>query len=538
MPAVVFSAFGGELPAQDPRKLPDEAATVARNCEQIGGRFASYQGLANVAGTLRSGHIRSIFEYAAGKVCSWNSIVRAIRSPLAQDAYDRLYYVGDSYPRVTRNDTIGTGAIPAASHKLGVPRPNAPAVSINRNGVTNTDTTDDRTIYYRVTYVTALGEEGPASLPSNQLTAWGEAAETATITVPNLASNPYNVTKGRVYRTATSGGLSAWLYVGEATLGSTVVDTNVADDANLGPELATEDFYPPPDNLAGLVALPGGITLGFAGNELVPSEPYLPYAYPYRYRLSTNEQIVALGVTSAGVVVATTGNPYLLTGISPDSLSLTRLDMAAACVSARSMVDMGEFVIYASDEGLVAAGGNMTPKILTKEVWSLAQWKALKPATIHAYRWNDKYLAFYGDTLDSGVGVGGFVFDPNTGDLRMIDTYATAGFTRPDTGDVILVVGDALKLWASEAIRMVGRWRSRKVATPWTSFSAFRVIGEGMTNSTLRVFADDVLVLSVALTGDDFTGRLPAVQGKDWQVEIEGRAPVSMITLATSMSEL
>ena len=60
----------------------------------------------------------------------------------------------------------------------------------------------------------------------------------------------------------------------------------------------------------------------------------------------------------------------MITGIDPASMSQQELPIIEACVSARSMVSMGLFAIYASPNGLVMASGSsarlITEGIITK----------------------------------------------------------------------------------------------------------------------------------------------------------------------------
>lgn len=49
-------------------------------------------------------------------------------------------------------------------------------------------------------------------------------------------------------------------------------------DKELGPVLETENFLMPPDEMIGLCLMANGIAAGFAGNQVMFSEAFLPYA--------------------------------------------------------------------------------------------------------------------------------------------------------------------------------------------------------------------------------------------------------------------
>ncbi|ENO7252719.1 hypothetical protein ACBP17_005228, partial [Escherichia coli] len=93
---------------------------------------------------------------------------------------------------------------------------------------------------------------------------------------------------------------------------------------NLGPSLATWDYLPPPENMTGLCLMANGIAAGFAGNEVMFSEAYLPYAWPEVNRHTTAEDIVAICPLGTSLVVATKGEPYLFSGVSPSTISGSR----------------------------------------------------------------------------------------------------------------------------------------------------------------------------------------------------------------------
>ncbi len=140
------------------------------------------------------------------------------------------------------------------------------------------------------------------------------------------------------------------------------------------------------------------------------SEPFQPHAWPVSYRITIDEPIVSIAATSNGLVVGTEGTPYLIAGSDPASMAAIRIESAEACLSKRSMVDMGETIMFAGPDGLIAASGvqviNATEQLLTP-----AQWQAdFYPSTITGFNWQGRYVGFY----NTGSGYGGFIFVPKT----------------------------------------------------------------------------------------------------------------------------
>ena len=380
------------------------------------------------------------------------------------------------------------------------------------------------------------GEEGPPSPVSNEVTLLDPTQQTVSMIIPGLSNNTSNINRIRIYRSATTADSAGFLFVAELPLASTSYVDDVATDA-LGPELATDDYDPPPDDMQGLVSMPGGFLLGFTGNTICPSAAYLPYAYPVGNQLTTADNIVAIGVTSAGAVVTTQGFPYLLTGYTPDSLTLTKLEEDQACVSKRSLVDMGEFVIYASPDGLVAAGAGGI-ELITAGVMTQAQWQTYQPQTLHAYHHEGLYVGFYGDAAGNGNGVGGFVFDPKSKDFRRLSFYAMTGYRDLYSDKLYLVTADGLQMWESGSPLQL-RWQSKEFIYPVpVGYSCAKVTGADLTGAVLVVIADGIEILTMPLVGTASTFRLPAVKARTWQVRLEGGVHIYSLSLATSMGEL
>ncbi|RND29420.1 hypothetical protein EC575_25375, partial [Vibrio cholerae] len=105
-----------------------------------------------------------------------------------------------------------------------------------------------------------------------------------------------------------------------------------------GPPLETWDYDMPDANMQGLCTMANGICAGFAGNEVMFSEAYLPYAWSKSHRGVTDDDIVAIAPIETSLVVVTKGKPYLFSGVTPSMVTSMRLNVEQACVSAPSLV--------------------------------------------------------------------------------------------------------------------------------------------------------------------------------------------------------
>ena len=537
MTSIAITSFRGELPALTPRLLQPTNAQAARNVNlRKGSLRAEYAPLpvTGIGGVITPS---SIYRYPFGNDgqgfwFAWGDgkQVNAAKSPLAKDAWSRVYWTGDGFPKMAPIGvaTQGAGPYPSGFYRLGIPAPvSAPLVTEAGNSGTPPATQVNAT--YIVTYVSAYGEEGPPSPASNIITRWDGAEDQLVgkinVQLPAAPTGPYNIVTKRLYRSESGG---EFLYLADFPVAQTSwLDETNSDGLGIACPSLTWDM--PDPTMVGLVEMPNGIFAGFFDNTLCFCEPYYPHAWPVDYQISFPDKIVGLGVTTAGLVVATTGRPRLVTGTTPAAMSASDPDADRVCVSRASVVDMGEYVVYASTEGLVAVSGG-EPQLITEGILTPEQWQALNPASIHACRYEGRYLGFY----DGGC----FALAPGEG-IEFIDVHAANSYYDIAASSLYLIQGSTISKWRGGP-SMTYRWRSKIFEFPPGSanFSCGKVVADTYP-VRFRVFADQALVLDEPVNGAGMF-RLPAgyADAREWQVEASGTAEVFSIQIANTPSEL
>jgi hypothetical protein len=139
--------------------------------------------------------------------------------------------------------------------------------------------------------------------------------------------------------------------------------------------------------------MPNGIFVTWKDNNLYFSENYRPHAWPAEYTLTVDYPIVGVAVYGSSLVVCTTGNPSIVSGVNAAAMTLQKTDAPLPCLSRRSIVAGGEGVFYASEEGLVLVnpGGVQT---VTKDLISREQWRVeYVPSTQKAMYMGGEYIA-------------------------------------------------------------------------------------------------------------------------------------------------
>lgn len=267
--------------------------------------------------------------------------------------------------------------------------------------VTAIKESDKETRAYVYTYVNTYGEEGPPSEPTIVQTS---PIADVTITATLDAVGSYAPIKEiRAYRTPTGSTIADYFYVGsKSVLGQapgTFSETDSVKAEMLNEALASTYYYPPPSGLVGLMALPNGILCAWKGNELWFSEGYKPWAWNPNYVKPLPASIVGGIAHGAGAVVTTVKNPYLVSGVSPDSMSTAKLNVDQAGVSKWSIAVVDGAVVYASHDGLVTLTGGMASlaqgqKFFTREAWRQRYGSGLSGMRFSV--WDGRLVVFSG----------------------------------------------------------------------------------------------------------------------------------------------
>lgn len=539
MAMAAIKSFGGISPKTPARYLQDSQAQVALNCPVFNGAL---QPLLNVGASVYSlpkvGTPLTIYRFGQDLISDtqywfhWLTDVDAVRSQIPSDTSEWTFYTGDGIPKATHAGIAlsgGTQNYPTVSRPLGIPAATSAAtVTLVGSPTEAADLPETRVYTYTLVSKESGFEMESAPAPASDSV---DVRVGQSVTVGNFAVVPagYNVTHRRIYR-AVSG---VFLFVTEIAVSATSFsDTILAED--LGEELPSLTWLPPPDTLKGLTNLPNGILSGFTGRDVYFSEPFRPYAWPAQYQQSLDFPVVGLGRTDTTLVVLTTGTPYFIQGSSPDSMVVVKADIEQSCASKRSIVSTNSTVLYASPDGLVMLSPNGS-RIVTEQLFTRAQWQSLKPDSIHAYSHDLKYVAFY----DTGTTQGGFIFDLTTGQFILHDIYATAGYSDLVNDKLFLAFADrSVKVWQAGAAKSYV-WRSKIFSMPHLMGFACAQLEAEAYPMTLKVYADNSstpLLTQTVTSREPF--RLPVRPARDWEIQIEGSAEVFSVAIAQSMEEL
>lgn len=380
--------FSGRFPRIDPRQLVPSAAQLALNCRYDSGALAP----------IRNPRLVHTFDDPVLTVfrdgVTWlgfDKVVSIARGPVAQD---RLYYTGDGAPKMR---------VSGSTYALALPAP-VSAPTVTNASAPGPDTED---VLWAYTWVTSFGEESQPSPLFGPI----QLDQAITQDVTGFATTPASrgITHRRLYRSQTSASGATQLYfVTEIPVATTTFTYDPAT-MPLAEPIPSINFDPPPAGLRGLVSMPNGMMAAFDGKELFFCEPYQPHAWPEKYALAVDADIVALASFGSSLAVLTRNAPYVAQGITPDTVALERIEGGAPCVSARGVVDLGYSAAYPSPDGIILVGDGQRQNITTT-LFNRDQWGDVNPSSIIAARFDDRLMLVHNatnlDLYDAGAPAG------------------------------------------------------------------------------------------------------------------------------------
>ncbi len=480
---ISLESFRGMQPRVDESLLQYNMAETARNTNLLKGSLRPWRNSILEETLQQTSLIKTIYDYLSTYWFEFSAEVDIIQGPVANDTDFKRYYTGDGIPKKTNQTEATTGSPPYPINfypMAGVLAQVPPVAALGTGGVG-----DAREVAYQYTVVTSWGEEGAPSPVSNTVAALqGQEVNLTDITIEWKPSYSYEVgnwvvpttpngfvyfcvqtgTSGgseptwgttidadtadntvtwrayddeilfgagatkRIYRTLVGEAFAQFTFVGSVAMGTTTyLDTKTDTQIAGGATLPSAGWFGPPITMTGLVSV-GRFFAGFVGKEVFFCEPNYPHAWPLKYSFPLDFPIIAMASVGNTIVAGTEQNPYILQGTHPEVITPVRLPDSHPCISKRGMVPFPDGIMFPSNDGLYFVSGG-SGRVITKESYATEDWKKLHPQTWHADRHDGRYFAFF----DDGAGDKGGVIIDMSGEISMLDFYATAMYVDPKT---------------------------------------------------------------------------------------------------------
>jgi hypothetical protein len=641
MSAFIFNKFSGIRPRTPESLLPVNSSTISQNCDFAYGELRNTND-GYLVNTM-SNSPRSIYTDDGITYYTWEADVNAVRSPLAKDTFNRLYYTGDSGFKVTdRNGTRTNGGIPSTSYLVGVPKPSAsPSLSILTPQIDSSTTdylfrfhweyagtkyleqfisvtttglnswsftapardistpvqsvpvfrvtgtskadgsqtfdlytnnssfigtgglytldevntsglnfisvltvgvkeADKETRAYIYTYVNNYNEEGPPSSPQ-EITTSNAIGATVSATLDTI-SGFVPIKEIRIYRTPTGSTIADYFYAGSiSTVGQPPGVYTFSDNVSaalLNEPIASTNYYPPDQSLVGLMALPNGILCAWKGNELWFSEAYKPWAWPPSYIKPLPQAIVGGIPFGSGAIITTVTYPHMLSGVSPDSMTASKLNIDQAGVSKWSIAAANGTVIFASNDGLVTINGGTgslesSSLFFTREIWRSLYGSGL--ASMRFAVWDGRIIVYSGTNAFTPFMIR---FDEADGTLTDFPSFiANCSFTSPISDQLYYARSTGMYQFnGGTGLSCV--WQSREmVLQKPTNFGYAQSVATGTWS--IQFYADNTLRHTETITSGVKNFRLPSGFKSDrWKIKVTGTGRFRELRVANTASEL
>lgn len=543
-----ISQFGGMAPLVDPTALADKFSTYARNVRLDRGVLApgalklepssdypdaqlSNRGIKAVAKLLES-DTRFAFNHADSAT--------AFVSPISPaDTWGRVYFTSASGPSFTTTNQFSPGqlVVNPSGFRLGVPAPRAAArimeavvekrfeegeVDEEGNGSRVFIEPDKVTVAYAYSFVDSFGHESALSIASAPVEVAYDRDFSVWIGVDSPPPERVATTEGRrrIYRATFDGSSSQWQFLADISMG----ETGYIDELPIGQEgevAVSETWLPAPENLRGLCLVASSFAAGFFDHYLCYSELKLPHAWPAELQYPIKYSPVKIIPMLNGLLIATTGRPYWAEGSDPYSAIPRELPVNAPCIAPNSLVDMGSYAMYVSNEGLVAAGPGHA-EVITSDIADRAYMESLVDGNCKAFAYEDRYVFSTKDGRWMGfVPQQGFVeydfgYEPNL--------FSAVTFSVRDNRPYFSFSGGVVRTIDTDGESSDVEWRSKHWRTPPVSFSCIRVEAD---TYPVRVIVRCQYLSQPWQNSPEFevTGphiqRLPVMTGGLWQVVIK-----------------
>lgn len=627
---LTFQQFSGIAPRIAPRLLPATLAQEALDVKLWSGELRPHY--ADEILQYIPSNIQSIYRYKWKNKkynwLMWPTDTKVAKGPVYDDENNRIYfmnpngfYVTDSSLLEDRDYTNGLDESGTPYYTAGIPRAGYNIMSVSGSGSGDIEARSYIVCYVRQ-WPDGTIDVGKSSEP--YATSWDAAArrtidvrpgQTVKIAVSNISdtdSAKTGVNKVYIYRSeVTSSGQALYSYVDQFDINPSHVTNNpnatwntggwyeyLDKKANtqLGEACPSIYWDPPVDGLKGLVSLQNGLFAAYKDSTVYVSDWNAPHAWPYEHTVTIDYPIVGLGSFGNTIVVCTEAAPVLIVVQDPTNPTTKAIQENCPCVSADSIVNTRNGVIFASQNGLVLINST-SPTFITEKLLTQDEWLPLHPESLKGAFLNNTYYGFFTNPTDTAAG---FIFDLDSYTYSTVYNSIVSSGMVYTTQHAKVVYNDieqsqlyvcypledgtqySLCSFASDSrINKSFRWRSKVNVSPQGLFnlSAARVmmtsqssqkenehIWEGkLTGSSLaaRVMDGepingwckthelelaDATVFNYYVDGelkysrevkDSKPFRLPSgFRGETIEVEVKSNAYIHSITLASSMGEL
>lgn len=564
MPTIQINNFGGIVPRIHPTLLPDGCAVVAHNCFLKDGKLTPIKepdvvdietfSFNNLGGSLSS--IKTMHLWHLGdiqKFVLFNTVVDCVPGNFYEDEQYKFFVAGQTNVGEHGKD-ICVVYKKDEQYKmmtmLKTPPPNL-EVTVNRSDpLTEEEKENLRYTFYFQSWVDELGFESEVSGASDEI----EYLDGESVTISAWSDVPDNAVKRRIYKVITGlelGGTPQYITEQDIDNGSFPALTFEIKDEDAGEVMPT--ITNPHNKVEGICPSPGGYAIWCTCSpKTVRFSDGAPNNFPNEYAYEVEYEIVGLASIGNSVVVLTKGNPFIITGTTPDAMIVTKLSAMQACISRKSICVADGAVYYVSKDGIcMITEGSMSVNVVTSSYFTKRDWDKIVSEDIILcsydnviYMWNPNVpdISYSFSFLDKLSGI--VTFNERTNAV-VVDPVSDKMYFIKQTGESELAQY-SIVAWEESNINKTMIWRSKRIQ-----------IEKPLNLSSTQIYADSYpikLLIDSASSPDKPTieknhveinvtnqdaRRLPMRRPEKFiEIEVQSNNAITDIKLSTAMGGL
>lgn len=438
---LTFQQFSGIAPRIAPRLLPATLAQEALDVKLWSGELRPHY--ADEILQYIPSNIQSIYRYKwKNKTYNWLMWpyeTCVAKGPVYDDANNRIYFMNQDGFFVTDSSLLEDKDYNAdfspgdTCYHVNISQPKQSDIWVS--GGTGSGDIESRSYVYCYVRQWSDGtiDVGKSSEPLKNLndksryTVDVRPGQTVTMSIEEPLLTHHNgivrgINKIYIYRSeVTSAGQAVYSYVDQFDVNLERVTNNPnavwktdyyeytdsKPNTSLGEACPSIYWDPPVDGLKGLVSLQNGLFAAYKDSTVYVSDWNAPHAWPYEHTVTIDYPIVGLGSFGNTIVVCTEAAPVLIVVQDPTNPTTKAIQENCPCVSADSIVNTRNGVIFASQNGLVLINST-SPTFITEKLLTQDEWLPLHPESLKGAFLNNTYYGFFTNPTDTAAG---FIFD-------------------------------------------------------------------------------------------------------------------------------
>ena len=388
MPTIQINNFGGIVPRIHPTLLPANCATKAHNCVLKSGKLvpmkeSSVEEVMTISmddNIEDLNHAKTIYKWDTKNrhvFLLFKNDLDCVRGNFLEDEQHKIFIAGQTNVGEENKDicVVYENSKELEYKVMSMYKPAPPELEVVRESQEKITDENIRYTFFFSSWIDELGYESEMSNPSNEV----EYIDGDAIAISGWDDPPLDAKKRRIYKVITGLETNNIQFVMDQDINeetysfpAITIQQKDEDAGELAPSISNAH-----KKVNGICYVSGGFYAMWCScsPKTVRFSEGSPNNFPEEYSYEVEYEIVGLASTGNNVFVITTGNPYVISGSTPDAMVATKLSSYQGCVDKRTICVMDGSVFYVSQDGIcMLTEGSASAIVVTKDYFSKREW--------------------------------------------------------------------------------------------------------------------------------------------------------------------